>query len=460
MSPAKKNPRKTDDPKATLAELGAESLAAELLALAEWHPEVEQRVKLLLNSKNPAGLAKEIRRRITALKRGSRFIHYRESFALAKKMGAIVDAIESELLPSDPARALELADVFLKTDAKIYGRLDDSSGSVADTYRAAGIVWLTAAKASGGKEDWVQRLHELVADDDYAVRETMIDNSAILLSEHELRRLARRYEKSAEAAEPDEDGYPWERHKALTKMGQVGNALKDVGLIERSLRFRNQELNRGQLMDLAQKELDFGRPRRAIERLSKLDHCDGLDYWSLMEACRRALGETDGLLDALWQVFSHTFSLDTYREILDLVPEKERGPSSERAAELVRKKAGLPKLATFFLETDPDEAEAQVLARAEEMQDVFYEFLRSLAERAESAHKPRIEVVCYRCLLLDILNAARSTAYGHAAKYLAKLNLLDTEIDDYGPLPDHQAFFSELKTQHARKSAFWRRIPQ
>lgn len=35
---------------------------------------------------------------------------------------------------------------------------------------------------------------------------------------------------------------------------------------------------------------------------------------------------------------------------------------------------------------------------------------------------------------------------------------LDQAIDDYGPAADHQAFLEDLRQQHGRKSAFWRRV--
>lgn len=117
---------------ARLAELGAERLAAELVALAEADRDIERRVKLLVSEGDRDALGTELRRRIAGLARSSRFVAYRESFALARQLAEVVEAIERKLLPLDPAQAFELADAFLETDHNTFGRIDDSSGVVAD----------------------------------------------------------------------------------------------------------------------------------------------------------------------------------------------------------------------------------------------------------------------------------------------------------------------------------------
>ena len=65
------------------------------------------------------------------------------------------------------------------------------------------------------------------------------------------------------------------------------------------------------------------------------------------------------------------------------------------------------------------------------------------------------ETVVYRALLRGILDRAYARAYGHAARYWARLR----EIADSGvglmPLQPHEAFEAEIRARHARKPAFW-----
>ena len=61
----------------------------------------------------------------------------------------------------------------------------------------------------------------------------------------------------------------------------------------------------------------------------------------------------------------------------------------------------------------------------------------------------------YRALLDDILDRGRSPAYGHAARYLAKLgDLSDGDLASAG-LIDHDAYRAGLRRSHGRKSGFW-----
>ena len=59
-----------------------------------------------------------------------------------------------------------MADAFLRTDAMVFERVDDSSGNVAGVYRDACLLWLDAAARSRGDEDWVERVRATVADND------------------------------------------------------------------------------------------------------------------------------------------------------------------------------------------------------------------------------------------------------------------------------------------------------
>jgi hypothetical protein len=63
--------------------------------------------------------------------------------------------------------------------------------------------------------------------------------------------------------------------------------------------------------------------------------------------------------------------------------------------------------------------------------------------------------VLYRALLDDILLQARSPAYGHGARYLARLAELG--IDGIAPAGflDHAGYRAALRKSHGPKAAFW-----
>jgi hypothetical protein len=63
-------------------------------------------------------------------------------------------------------------------------------------------------------------------------------------------------------------------------------------------------------------------------------------------------------------------------------------------------------------------------------------------------------------LINDILSRAKSAAYAHGAKYLARLNELAV-ASDAAAVPDmsrHATFTAELAKAHGRKTSFWSQV--
>jgi hypothetical protein len=61
----------------------------------------------------------------------------------------------------------------------------------------------------------------------------------------------------------------------------------------------------------------------------------------------------------------------------------------------------------------------------------------------------------YRALIDDILQRARSPAYGHAARYLARLDALAASGASVEPnAPDHDTYLRNLRQAHGRKAGF------
>jgi hypothetical protein len=76
------------------------------------------------------------------------------------------------------------------------------------------------------------------------------------------------------------------------------------------------------------------------------------------------------------------------------------------------------------------------------------------AETLELDH-PLAATILYRALLDDILGRARSPAYGHAARYLEKLDALAAHGDSASSIDPHHAYRAALSQKHGRKSGFW-----
>jgi hypothetical protein len=79
------------------------------------------------------------------------------------------------------------------------------------------------------------------------------------------------------------------------------------------------------------------------------------------------------------------------------------------------------------------------------------------AETLEADH-PKAATILYRVLLNDILDRAHSPAYGHAPRYLAKLEVLAAHEDASGKIEPHRTYRAKLAKKHARRSHFWSRV--
>jgi hypothetical protein len=68
---------------------------------------------------------------------------------------------------------------------------------------------------------------------------------------------------------------------------------------------------------------------------------------------------------------------------------------------------------------------------------------------------PLAATVLYRALLNDILGRGRSPAYGHGARYLAKLQDLSEQAPADSRIDNHATYVTCLRKVHGRKSSFW-----
>lgn len=79
-----------------------------------------------------------LKKRINSIKRGRKFITYYESFKLAKTLEELLGDISDV---EDKSVRLDLLKAFILTGSKVYGRTDDSSGTVQAVYHFAEEKW-------------------------------------------------------------------------------------------------------------------------------------------------------------------------------------------------------------------------------------------------------------------------------------------------------------------------------
>lgn len=448
-----------DDLRRRLADLGAERLAALLVSWTDTDPALRRELELIALEGDPSSLAAALRRRVAGLKRAKKFIPNREAFAFAHTLDGLLERVHSSLLEADPDAACSVLESFLQTDEATFERVDDSSGSVGDSFRWACRLFLQAAARAKGRRDWVRRLHELASADDYGVREPLLEHADELLSEHELRRLAKLFEEDARRAAETDDDEDYSAWSARARLTLVSRALRDPRLEERLLMEEGGGgLNEFQRLDLARRCLEYGEIEEAERHLRAVPETNAT-RWDLLAQCHERAGRERERLDCLWKFFELTLSWETFQELSALLPEPELRSARSRAREAALR-ADEPVVAARLLlqlglVVDADRVVADQHAA---LDGSFYTRLRALAELARSREAVRIEMFCYRALLDDILDDGRSRAYGHAARYLKRLAALDATVTSYAPAAAHEEYVAGLRQRHGRKYSFWQRV--
>ncbi|HEX2831056.1 MAG TPA: hypothetical protein VHP37_32275 [Burkholderiales bacterium] len=438
---------------------------AELLAeLAATHPEVEERLARHALAADPARLAADFRTRLQGWKRSKRFYWRTAARGFARELEVWVGQIEHELLPLDAGKTHDLADAFVRSDARFFEQADDSDGAIGDAMRAGCDLWLRSAKAQPDRpaSGWIERVHALVTADGYGAREALLRHADVLFDEPDLRALASRFEADLEKAlraPSDGDGRTYGLFKAAGAVGLIADALRDPDLYAKATLRYSPNPNPLQKQHFADRYIRYGRPAEALAWLEGDWGFHETDRQRLVAEAYEALGDTERLQSLRRALFDRTGSPGDFAAWRQSLAPGDYARAVEvahaRAQTLDDPIAGAQLLLAL---NDDAAAEALLVARQAAVQGESYVSVGEVALELEGKGRLLGAIVCYRALLLAILTRAHSKAYGHAAEYLRTLRRLDTSVVDYGPLETHETFESAVRTAHGRKTSFWNRV--
>ena len=190
----------SEEKKNKLIELGPVILADALLKLAEYDEKADLLVERLTS--DPNDIVKKFRRRISGLKRRTRFIHWRESKRFAAELDELLEDLEKA--NPEPCVGMALVASFLESDHAVVGNCDDSSGHISDIYRyGAHSLFAQYASSCPDKKQVLDILIKTYSDDPYSVREGLIDKGLEILGEEEAKNAIHFFELLAEEEEDE-----------------------------------------------------------------------------------------------------------------------------------------------------------------------------------------------------------------------------------------------------------------
>ena len=121
-----------------LEALGADRLAELLMEISRGNAAAKRRLRLeLAGAQSPSEVAKEVRKRLTTIARSRSFVDWQNRRTLVEDLETQRRAIVGQVAKADSAEALELIWRFMALANSVFGRCDDSSGTVIGIFHAA-----------------------------------------------------------------------------------------------------------------------------------------------------------------------------------------------------------------------------------------------------------------------------------------------------------------------------------
>ncbi|MBE0574275.1 MAG: hypothetical protein IH613_00095 [Desulfuromonadales bacterium] len=396
---------------------------------------------------------RDLKSRLSALKRSKRFIRWGESAGLARELRELLQKIED--LVVDPQVGCKLVADFYTTDRSVFDRCDDSSGHVGDVYRYdACELFVSYAKRCADKSWLAKLILKTTLKDDYGVRDALVNSAVEFLPPEQLRWLINQYQQLAEE-EPEE--FP--RRHWLYQVKSLARQLKDAPLFEQTRRaVWGDEPGTAGCVDIARVYLECGDEQTALAWLERIPAGESFQQQErdeLLLAIYDRQGDKQRQAEVARRSFRRQRSRSGFERWIAIVGDE----LLDQEVQIVLD-APLLSLtdAAFLVEMEQwDAAECYLQVRAEQLDGDHYQFLLPLAETFESLARPLTASLLYRALLDSILHRARTTTYGHGARYLRKLDLLAKTVSDWDDIEPHTVYVEQLQQKHGRKTSFWSR---
>ena len=476
-----KGARRTTPSPETLAALGPDRLIGLILGETARNSTFKKLVTAALAAlQGPDAVAAMIDRRLAALESAQGYIDWQKRRAFAADLNATVTVIVDELRPLDASAALERLRRFLDGADAVLNRVDDSTGAVQGVYERASEAFVETA-ANLPPAAVAQLATSLVgsfAADPFGPLGTLLGEIILLLDGDTLSEIDAAL---AEAALGMAKGGEARNETAYRRVAARGQILR----LRQVIADRRNDTDafiaieteiasgREDRVSIAQRLLAAGRaeealdwirrtPEKGLHIVTRADLIAGYDprgpereRQALEIDILDALGRSDEAQALRWALFARDLDAPMLRAYLAKLPDFEDEEALLKALDHVESFAN-PHRALAFLVTWPDLMRAARLVEGnrEVWQGEHYPVLAPAADALAQDH-PLAATILYRRLLDGILDAGRSAAYTHGARYLLELDTLAERLETGAISPAPAAYREAVRCDHGRKHAFW-----
>jgi hypothetical protein len=404
----------------------------------------------------PAENIRRYKAKLAGLRRMRRSMGWRESGAFARELGDLLEDLKAAV--DDPYVGAELVAAFYEVDGAIFDHCDDSVGDIGDIFRydARDLFVLYAARCED-KPRLADLVCKLIQNDDYGVRDALLDRAADYLPEPVMRQLTDRFWQMAKRETDEYQARHW-----LFGIESLARQLKDAPLFEKARKAAWPELSTAAYLDIGQVYLESGDAETALSWLERIRNGETFEVDErdrLLLAVYEKLGKRRKHAEIAWRIFRRYRNEDTLKRLLAVIGEDQRNDVIDKEAKAILQSEQLScSDAAFLIQNGRiHDAETYLLMLANQLDGDFYVSLLPLAETMEKKGRVLAASIIYRALLDSILRRAQSRYYHHGVRYLKKLDLLAGRVDDWRRFPTHEGYTEKLRQRHGRKRSFWSR---
>ncbi len=442
----------SDDRRQRLVNLGAESLADALLEIANWDEQAEELLERMTSTQKENFI--RFKEKLANISKRHKFVSQSSSRSIARRLESMLEDLKSGV--EDPKAGLESMVEFFRADKTVFENSDDSSGHIGlvFTFNARNL-FISYASRSDDKSWIADVVIDLIRQDNYGVRSSLIDCAAEYLPATEIRLMTDRLWKIS-----DEKTELYERRRRYRTIESLARQINDAVLFEKARLASDPGVSDKSLIDIARVYQESGDAAAALAWMNRIGDAACLEFHdgnSLLLDIHRKLDNPEETRKILWKIFRKYRSAQTLGELLDEIGHERRDAVVDVEARTILDANRFSYAdIRFLIEVGRvDEAESCLMKWRERIDGEMYYAILPVAQKLHKEGRCFTATLLYRTLLDSILERAHWKAYRHGREYLGVLIDLAQSITDWRDLPSHEQYTNRLLANHSRKRSFW-----
>ena len=382
------------------------------------------------------------------------FLSGRRTATFARDLAGVLQDLKLEV--KDTQTGIEIAAALFRSDNFLFQECDDSSGSLGDVFRNEGRELFVHFANKCEKKEWLAGIvFELMQENDYGVRDVILDSASEYLPEPVIRALIDRFQ----ATDRSERKAVRETVRSV-QIESLVRQINDARLYEEITLAGNPEPGVADCIDMGEAYLESGDPQSALSWLMRVPtdgsfQSDRRDM--LLVAIHTKLGNKPEAEEVVWRMFRRSRNAESFKLLLETIGPNQRDRVIDDETRLILGTTGFSYDDADFLVmcNRMEEAETYLLDRDTKLDGHYYGVLNRLATAMEADRRFLPASIIYRVLLESILAHAISKYYAHGVRYLLKIDKLARGVTDWRESVPHETYVAQLRQTHARKSSFW-----